>query len=150
MFSRDQAVCLAAGLFAQGNRLALCDLYLAAKRSGNRAQNFLEWDGTKKRWGADYMPPHVMGALAVAAGIQDRLTAWQASWLYAEMIFNGVFNPLNEPNQIFSICFMSGKQWIKRYKKINRQWKNSIVDYWCGWRDEKELAADFITWAEGQ
>lgn len=151
-FSRDQTICLAAGLKAQSKLTELRDLYLAAKAAGNRAQNYMEWDGTIKKLGADYIPPHVMGAMAVACNEQVGLTLWQLFWLLGQMIFNSLIAKKEqpEPNQMFATCFLAGRPFIKLYKIIHRQWRGSIVDYWCGWRNEPELANDFINWVEEQ
>lgn len=125
-FSRDQMICLAAGLKAQGIRPV--GMYEYVIEHGNTAQNHIEDDGSEKRFGGDYCLPHVVGALAIAAGVQDRLTFIQRCFLFADVIANALFSPMREQNQIIALCYITG--FLGLYKRLTPKYKDANLKYW--------------------
>ena len=116
-FSRDQFICLSAGLYKQG----MGDLV-----------------STDRVTGKDIMPPSVMGHVARCNG---RKASWlQDLWLRMEMYVHAKLSPLGESNQLFCMLLVAGPGWVKDYCRMNPHWHTSVTDYWCGWRDEPELA----------
>ena len=137
-FTRDQLICLAAGLSVQGNFKALAKLEEAAMVRGWRAQN-TEYDvpGSKKPWynGADLLLPQDRYFLRMCQG-------FKGSWfgklmLKAEIVFNGWFTPLREPNQLIAKCLICEE--LEFYKKTNKRWAEALHAYWGGWRNEPYL-----------
>lgn len=145
-FTRDQLMCLTAGIRVQKNNGAICDfLYAEACKRGNRAQN-MEADvpGSLKKFpnGADLLLPSNMDHLRRCAGHEP--TFLGTLWLKADIIANGLFTPLGEQNQLICMCVVAGPEYVKMYKKCNKQWRDAIRLYWCGWRQEPELAEIMI------
>lgn len=139
-FSRDQLLCLAAGLAAQGKYTALQDLYYAARKRGNVAQNDLQDDGSLKPYGADWIAPHMMGAMAVASGIKPKLSLYEDLWLKAHIMFDSKFNALGEHNQLIAVCFMAGDEYVRLFRTSLPFYRDALRNYWGGWRGEPELA----------
>lgn len=66
-------------------------------------------------------------------------------WLWLDVLYSCFIDPLAEPNQL--ICLMKvhpNKAYLKFWCKWNKQWRNSILNYWSenegAWRGEPELA----------
>lgn len=125
-FSRDQKICLAAGLKAQGKSAR--GMYDYVISHGNKAQNHIEDDGSEKRFGGDYCLPHVVGALAIAAGVQERLTFIQKCFLFADLVSNAIFTPMREQNQIIALCYITG--YLKLYARLTPSYKDANLKYW--------------------
>lgn len=120
-FSRDQAVCLMAGLAVQGRH----DLV-------NR--DFIT--------GKDIMSPAVQGHIRRCKGQKANLL--QNAWLLLDVLFSALIKPMDESNQLLCILMLADKMYLKLWLKLNRKWKESIREYWCGWRGEPELAEKMI------
>lgn len=121
-FSRDQAICLMAGLYAQGRhdlvslkRVKGWDIFLPSQRGHER-----RCKGLKSTW------------------LQDK-------WLWCDVWYSAKFKPLEESNQLIAMLKVADAKYLKWWLKNNKQWKKSITDYWTGWRDEKELCEKIIT-----
>jgi hypothetical protein len=125
-FSRDQMICLAAGLKAQ--RKSAIGMYMYLVNNKNHAQNFIEDDGSKKRFGGDYCLPHVMGAMAICAGQQRELTFIQKCFLITDLIVNRVFTPMREQNQIIALCYITG--FLKLYRTLTPSYGAANMLYW--------------------
>lgn len=140
-FSRDQLLCLIAGLHKQG-RIDICKkLYEAARSRWGFAQNYEEdVPGSKKKLPhyADWLSPSNMMTLKKAAGGWGNPIGY--AWLILEIILNAVSTPEGEPNQLISQLLVCGPMWIKFYKLITPKWRNAIRLYWSGWRGEPELS----------
>ncbi len=140
-FTRDQLLCLVAGLYKQGN-INLCKkLCAAAKSRGWKAQN-TEYDvqGSIKEFpnGPDWLSPSHRMILNICAGNKGNLLGY--IWLFMDIIFNAVFTPMRESNQLLAVLSVVSPKWLKFYKFVTPKWKLSIRDYWGGWRKEPELA----------
>lgn len=145
-FTRDQLICLAAGLHVQGHINSCKMLYNKAYYRGWFAQN-TEYDapGSIKRFpnGPDWLSPSNRMVLAKCAK-KPGLFILGRLWLTADIVFNALFTPRREPNQLISQLVVAGPRWIKFYKKVTPEWRYAITDYWCGWRDEPALASSLI------
>jgi hypothetical protein len=126
-FSRDQSICLFAGLYTAGY------FYLV--------------DPDYKTEG-DLVSPSVRGHFRRCAGLQA--TWFQDLWLKLDIIYHAIGTPFNEPNQLICMLMIHpDKSYLKMWCKMNKQWKESITEYWCGWRGEPELANLMISSIEG-
>lgn len=144
-FTRDQLMCLAAGLKKQNREGTVRKLYYEAVRRGYRAQNTeADYPGTLKKFpnGADLLTPSHMNHLRICSG--EKPTLLGRLWLTIDILFNGYISPKTEPNQLICMCVVAGEKYVRLWKKVNPYWKGAIIDYWCGWRGEKELALRMI------
>lgn len=149
MMSRDQIICLAASLMIQGRQDLIASIYNKALAAGHKAPNDLEDDLTVKKYAGDYMLPHIMGVLKKAAGLQKELSGEEKIFLVGDILFNAIFTPLRESNQLIALCYMAGPKWLKFYKFVTPAWRMAINLYWRdSYRNEPELAAMLIAWLE--
>ena len=121
-FSRDQAICLMAGLAKKGMSFFVNKEYITGK---------------------DIFSPSQMGHITICKGEKSKW--YQNLWLWLDVVYSCVFTPKSEPNQL--LCMMMthpNKRYLKFWLKFNRHWKTAITAYWCGWRNELELAAHMI------
>lgn len=149
-FTRDQLMCLVAGLRKQGHVEACRALYEAAKDRGYFAQNSeADYPGTTKKFpnGRDYLSFSNRMILSICAGNKGNLIGY--SWLLLDMVFNAIFTPTREPNQLIAQLSVVSPIWTKLYKLITPKWRQAIRDYWSGWRQEPELAEMLIVKLEG-
>lgn len=120
-FSRDQAVCLMAGLYFAGKYSLVDKDYVTGK---------------------DFFSPSVMGHVARC---QNKKASWfQNLWLKIDILYNALFAPLSESNQLICMLMVAGPEYMKLWTSMNKEWERSITDYWCGWRNEPELARIMI------
>lgn len=129
-FSRDQALCLVAGLYAQGLHYLVnldyvdgIDIFTPANRG-----HFKRCAGKKANW------------------LED-------AWLWFDVWRAAKFQKLKESNQLICQMVVADKKYVKYWLKNNDQWRKSILDYWSEgagyWRGEPELAAHMIKFLEG-
>jgi len=125
-FSRDQALCLVAGLYKH---------YWAQYVSLNAVD------------GKDiFLPSHRGHFKRCALGWPSLI---EKAWLWLDVLYHAHVKPLSEPNQILSMMyvayFQSEKHYLKYWLKHNKQWRQSILDYWAlSYRQEVELANHMI------
>ena len=124
-FSRDQAICLLSGLHAAGLSSLVDPNY-----------------GTE----GDIVNPGVRGHFKRCAGLKANW--FQNLWLKTELLIHAYITPTEEPNQMLCMAITAGPEYVKLWKKHNRQWEKSILDYWTGWRDEHQLALHLIEYVE--
>jgi len=122
-FSRDQLVCLLAGL-----------------RKSNRNSYWL----TLKANGKDFIPPSVNGLRT------HKPTFIQRLWAKADVIAHALFTPLSESNQV--ICIADAYGLLPLWIKLNKRWRESVTIYWVTSRDvgEPELAEHIIKYVEAK
>lgn len=144
-FTRDQLICLAAGLHAQGHTETVKSLYESAKSRGYRAQNTeADYPGTLKKFpnGADLLTPSHMNHLRMCANLKPGLLG--KAMLMLDILYSGLFKKMSEPNQLICMLIVAGPIYVRMWKKINSKWKDAIKEYWSGWRQEPELADHMI------
>lgn len=125
-FSRDQAVCLMSGLFKSDNEAFVNADYIT---------------------GNDFLSPSVLGHIKRC---QAEKASWlQNQWLKLDIMYNGLFTPRAEQNQLMCMCVVAGPEYVSMYKRWNNQWQKAVTDYWCGWRGEPELAEHIIKTLNG-
>ena len=121
-FSRDQYVCLIAGLKTQ-DRTDLVD------------QSYVD--------GKDFMSPSIKGHERRCKGLKAYF--WQDWNLWLDLWFSAKFKPLDELNQVLSIMMIAPPKFAKWYDKANPNWRAAVLNYWChgagAWRSEPEFAA---------
>lgn len=150
IFSRDQTICLAAGLLIQKATQEIGELVNRIKEANNRAQNWMEMDGKAKPYGGDIILPHVIQALEMAAGLRSELSILGKLMLKADILVNAWFTPTREPNQLIALCFMAGPEYLQFYKKHTKSWRDAIQDYWeDSFRNEATVAATLERWLDG-
>ncbi len=144
-FTRDQLMCLAAGLKAQGREAEVKVLYDAAVSRFYRAQNSeADVPGSTKQFpnGADFLTPSNMNHLRICAGMSP---SWLGKmWLMIDIAANGLFFSKEEPNQLMAMCASAGSFYVKALRLANRKLDKSITDYWSGWRMESDFAQFLI------
>ena len=150
--TRDQLIPICAGLNKQGKHDEARELYDATLRRGLRAQN-TEYDvpGSTKKFpdGADFMNPFHMLIMAIAA--KKHVWLWAApGYLFAvlDILFNAIFTPVRESNQLICALSVLGPRWLKLYMAVTPRWRQALTDYWDGWRNEPELSKDVIKYME--
>lgn len=128
-FSRDQYICLIAGLKVQGLE-HLVD------------QSFVD--------GKDIMSPSVKGHERRCKGLKAYF--WQDAWLWFDLWFSATFKPLEELNQLFCIMMIADVKFMKWYCKANPEWRRAIRKYFYtedgSWRREPEFAECMISTIE--
>lgn len=149
-FSRDQEILLAAGLYFQKKYAQASFLYDNALFRNFRAQNTEhDYPGTTKKSpdGPDIYSPSAINHLRLCTNVLKGKLLGKA-WLVLDILYNALFTPLREPNQLIAMCAIAGAPWVKFYKIVTPKWREAIREYWSGWRGEPELAKDFITFLE--
>jgi len=124
-FSRDQTLCLAAGM-----SMIMPENVVSARANGK-----------------DIFSPANKGHLQRCSG---RKSTWlQNLWLKAEILFHAKFTPLAEPNQLIAMMMVAGPEYLKLWTQKNYQWQRSIRKYWYSedgnWRNERDFAEHMIT-----
>lgn len=118
LFSRDQALCLVAGLYKRG---------------------FSQYVGLERVDGKDLFNPAARGHIKRC---QSKKAWWfQDFFLRLEILAHALVTPLGEPNQL--ICMMMvhpDRKYLKLWCYLNSEWRKSINLYWRNWRGEPELA----------
>ncbi len=121
-FSRDQAICLMAGLYAQ-------------RETGLVDKLFVD--------GKDWFSPSHNGHVRICQGLKSRW--YQNLWLWFDVCFNIWVTPMSEPNQLLCMLMVHpDKKYLKFWLKRKKVWREAISNYWCGWRKEYELALHMI------
>lgn len=95
----------------------------------------------------DLVSPAVRGHFRRCAGLTS--TFFQDAWLVADIYVHAWINPLSEPNQLISMLMVTDVKYLKLWCKLNKQWRDSILNYWClndgAWRGERDLAEKMIS-----
>lgn len=117
LFSRDQTIMLAT-LFRLKNKSHLVSL------------NHVD--------GKDLFPPSTRGHIRRCKGEEAR---WhQDQWLWMDVRFHATCTPRGESNQLIAMMWFADPAYLKWWCANNHLWRESIIDYFCGWRAEHELA----------
>lgn len=143
-FTRDQLMCLAAGLSKAGYYAQCKRLLEAAEARGNRAQNTeADFPGTKKKFpnGPDWLTPSHMNHLRLCAGEKGTLVG--KIWLNVDILYSSAFRRTKEPNQLMCMCEIAGK--MDMLKSLNGSLSKAIRLYWANWRSESELAEFLVS-----
>lgn len=121
-FSRDQAICLMAGLYTQRETGLVNKLFINGK---------------------DWFSPSHNGHVRICQGL--KASWYQNAWLVLDITYNILFTPKSESNQLLCMLMVHpNKFYLKFWLRFNKHWKQSITDYWCSWRNEERLARHMI------
>ncbi len=120
-FSRDQAICLVAGLSKQVPELVDAEFIT----------------------GKDFLSPSVRGHIERCKG--GKATWFQDLWFWCDLWFSAKVKPMEELNQLFCMMMVANPKFIRWYCQNNPRWERALIDYWCGWRNEPELTNHMIT-----
>lgn len=136
--TRDQVICLAAGLYKLGMFEQTNRILRAHEARGWRAQN-VEYDkpGSSKKFpnGADWLSPSHRNHLRLCAGQKPTHTG--SAWLWQDIVYGCYVDPWHEPNQLISMMVVAGPKYVQWWKAHHPDWKKSLQLYWDGWRGEK-------------
>lgn len=125
MLSRDQLICLAAGISKQHKEVY--SFYISA--------NYKPENG-------DWLSPSHKDHLRRCADKPD--TFLGRLWFWADILYACYVKPLNENNQLISMLVLAGNPYLKFYLKHCKDWKKCIRLYWSGWRGESDFAEFLI------
>jgi hypothetical protein len=130
VMSRDQIVCLAAGMRAQGHG-AMLKVFDGKWFAPNNMHEIWNDNGTPMfgKWKMpDLYAPHVR------AHITSRYpSSIELQFLALDIYLSGKFQPLHEQNQLQALVLtMEALEpgWVKFYVKCNPQWERATWDYW--------------------
>ena len=123
--SRDQSICLFAGMWAQ--------------KKFNLVDPGYNTEG-------DLVSPAVRGHFRRCARLDS--TWFQDAWLMADVYAHAWFTPTGESNQLISMLMVADPKFLRTWCKLNKHWRTSIQIYWYmgegAWRGERELAEKMI------
>lgn len=114
--SRDQAVCLMAGLKAQ------------------KRERFVDLDCVV---GKDIFPPSVRGHVRRCQG--GKASWFQNQCLKLDILWAAYVKPDAEINQLLCMLMIAGDEWIFWFTEHHKTWRENLREYWCGWRGEPDL-----------
>lgn len=118
-FSRDQLVPWIAGYWKQAGPLPV------AYKPSNR----------------DILSPSQQDHVRRCQGKPDTLLG--RAWLWADILYSAYVDPMAEPNQLIAMLVVAGPKWVRRWMRLNKNWREAVMAYWGGWRNEAEFA-EFI------
>lgn len=146
-FTRDQLTCLVAGLARSGRDAACKRLLKSHQERGWRCQNVdKDVPGSRKKWpdGPDWLAPDLRLHLRLCAGVDSRYYFVGWATLAASLVYNTKIKPEGEQLQFICQVVIAGPEWVKRYKRMHSNYKKAVTDYFCGWRDQPEIAEALI------
>lgn len=157
-FTRDQLICLTAGLFAK-NHFSYCRaIFWAHFRRFFFCQNIeRDWPGSTKypwphkmkngdkadngKWRmfdfCDPLLPHHIGHLIRCAKLYSLFWFLPFSniFLWLSCVFNDSDRLNNEQNQLQCMVKVAGPYWVWLYKKYNPSWRIQTLYYWSDQRN---------------
>lgn len=129
--SRDQLVCFASGCY-----------YCFDLTSTMWIKSILR--KYKFNINSDILAPDVKLHLHLCA----RSMPWWApigyAYLRLAILWACFVRPDDELNQILCQCLVAGRQYVRMLTKLHPDWKKNVMDYWGGWRDQKEIGEALI------
>lgn len=129
-FSRDQLTCLIAGYHAQKNIGAARIIYTKVVENNWLCPN------------NDLLSPSNRGHINFCVG--EKVSWMQDKWLYADVLYSAIASPMKESNQLLCMLMIRDPKWVKLYTRLNKVWRENLVEYWSGWRNEPDLAQHMI------
>lgn len=97
----------------------------------------------KDRWfiNKDFLDPSVKLYLYACAKVAPPfwLNTIGCMWLFLSFIWNTEIKRWDEKNQFACMCIRFGPQWCHMLIRQHPNISKAIMDYWSGWRDQKEL-----------
>lgn len=120
-FSRDQAICLMAGLFTSGYQHLVNRKYVDGK---------------------DWFSPSHNGHVRTCRGLKPRW--YQKLWLWFDVLWSCYISPKDEANQLLCMLMVTDKKYLRFWLEHNPYWVSAIYTYWNGWRGESILAGRIV------
>lgn len=150
-FTRDQLICLTAGLWA-GGHIDICRrVFWAHLKRGFFCQNYkTQFTRVNKGFfGRDPLSPSHIGHLILCGKVYWAYWFLLISypWVILDIIWATKINPEMEQNQTVSMCVVYDLVWLWAF--LSKDWEQSIRRYWQNWRDQKEIGdvmVDGIKW----
>lgn len=96
--------------------------------------------------GKDFLAPHHKAYLKKSVYQSEfEPSSLAKACLIAEIYWHAFYQRgLSEPNQLICMLLTFGDEYVRMWKSVNKNWEESINMYWCGWRNEPELAKKLI------
>lgn len=151
-FTRDQLLCTIAGIHSAGQiKLAKRVFWSHAKRlffCQNYREQFPDKTGLRRNkgfFGRDPLAFSHIGHLILCAEIfwlYPFVFLLGLPWLICETIYHAKCTPRAEPNQLISMLKKYDMIWLWVY--LHPNWRTCVLNYWTGWRDQKEIANQII------
>jgi len=147
-FTRDQAICLLAGIWKSGNYQLARRVFWSHAKRGFFCQNYMEQFANAKTrvrenkgfFGRDPLSPSHIGYLIICARLwflyPFLLIAFP--WFLIDLWYFTRIAPRQEQNQI--VCMAKVYGCLKLWAKWHPNWEGSFLSYFGGWRDQIEIA----------
>ena len=120
-FSRDQAICLMAGLAAINRQDLIDPKYITGK---------------------DILSPSVKGYIRTLKGQSPNIL--QNLWLTFDIMWAAYVKPDAELNQLLCMLIVAPPKYLRLFTKHHKTWDQNVTEYWSGWRDERGLGQHII------
>lgn len=124
-FSRDQALCLWAGLKKLKMTTKVCITWVDGKD--------IFFPGNLGHYKRCWYPT------------ETSVSFLQDLWLKAEILFHAYCTPTAESNQIIAMMMIAGPEYLKLWTSHNAKWEQSIMMYWDSWRNESDFGAHMVS-----
>lgn len=139
LMSRDQVLCIAAGLH-----------YAPARHHSFLTMKALVDTAKRGRVNKDILASHHKLVLLIAARFYVPIFTSVAGrvLLFLHLLLNAWIAPDAEQNQTVAMLSIMPKWWLRLFKKLHPGLEKNIMDYFGGypWRDQKELGAYLCQW----
>lgn len=131
-FSRDQTILYVAGLKKQYGKSAYAPRLFAANNMD---------EVTLKEKQADMFSPSAYSHLSRCfKGAPSFLGNF---FLKLDCIYNGLFTPLREQNQLQAMVLTAGPEYVRFYCKNNPSWREATIYYWSDKRPNQYDRGEF-------
>lgn len=122
--TRDQEICLRAGLFLSGILL-----HEPRKFEDRLFCKGFEKDkpGGKKKIPDIFMPSHKNHFRLCAHKAPNRIGYL---WLWQDVLYACKVDPWHEPNQLICMMMIAGPEYIRYWKANHPDWRKCIMQYW--------------------
>lgn len=124
-FSRDQYLCLIAGLSKTNSKWIIDSSFVDGK---------------------DILSPSNRGHVKRCKG--HKASLFETLWLYLDIFYHAYLTPISEPNQLLAMMMVAGDKYLKTWTKHNKYWRESVSKYWGSgygsWRGEDDFARHII------
>jgi len=146
--TRDQLLPLCVGLAAQGKRHVVEEIIKNSLKFGIFLPNSEHWcQGSVKAIPdfRDILSPSAILAIRLSSLTKPSklLLLFGNLWIILDIIFAS-FCKKCETNQLIASIFAINNNLFKFFQFINHNYVYQIENYWCFWRDEKDLANKLI------
>jgi hypothetical protein len=145
-FTRDQALPLIAGLWAAKEFEITKRVFWSHAKRGFFCQNYrTQFTRVNKGFfGRDPLSPSHIGHLILCAKMYwlYPILPFCYLWLFFDILWATKVKPDMEQNQLISMLVVYDMLWLWAW--LHPAWQKPILSYWCGWRDQCQIAEFMI------